>query len=77
MEEHEKIIARIEQEFFMENANKEEHCTLRERIARLEEKNIAAADALKLAKDSVSINFMISIGTIIISIVAIAIHFIK
>lgn len=82
--EHIKIvsenIARIEREFAMEN-RKDDICELKVEIAQLKEKNIAAADALKLAKDSVSINLMISIGTIVLSfitiVVAVVLHFLK
>lgn len=47
------------------------------KIARLEEKMKASRSALKLARGSLSRNGIITIITIIISIIAIAVHFIK
>lgn len=76
MEEYEKNIAKAEKEYAMAQDH-EMLCDLRVRIARLEEKHIAAADALKLAKDSVSIHLLMSVGTIVLSICAVAVAWIK
>lgn len=46
---------------------------LRERIARLEEKSKAAKAALKLARNSLSRNGILSVVTVIISIVAVGV----
>lgn len=52
-------------------------CELRERISRLEEKIMASERALELARDSLSKSQMGAVITIILAVIAIAIHWIK
>jgi len=53
------------------------HLSMGERIARLEQKASDADKALDLARDSVSFNSLVAVGTLIISIVAIIIVWLK
>jgi hypothetical protein len=53
------------------------HLSMGERIARLEQKASDADKALDLARDSVSLNSLVAVGTLIISIVAIIIVWLK
>ena len=59
------------------NLNDLSHWPTGERIARLEQKAADADKALDLARESVSINSVIAVITILISIVALVIVFIK
>lgn len=61
----------------MENINYIEICDVREKIARLEERLVAADRALILAESKVSRTALISVITIIIAVLALAIQFIK
>ena len=59
------------------NLNDLSHWPVGERIARLEQKAFDSDKALDLARDSVSITGVVSILTLIISIVAIIIVWLK
>lgn len=56
----------------MENSH-EDICSLRERVARNEEKIVAADKALGLARDSVSKNNLASIANFVLSTLAVVI----
>jgi hypothetical protein len=53
------------------------HLSMGERVARLEQKATDADKALDLARDSVSLNSIVAVATLIISIVAIIVVWIK
>lgn len=72
MEQYEKNIARLEKEYAMSDLVK-----LRIEVARLDERQIAADKALALAEGKVSRTAMVSVITIIIAVLALAIQFIK
>jgi hypothetical protein len=57
--------------------NELSHLQTGERVARLEQKASDADKALDLARDSVSVAQMVSVGTLILSIVAIILVFIR
>ena len=61
----------------MENANHKEICDLRERLARAEEKIEAADKALILAKESVSKTNLGAVATFVLSVLAMAIAWLK